>query len=35
VGVLSSHFPELVADVVVPSLEALPADAFWTLLARA
>ena len=35
VGVLSSHFPELVADVVVPSLEALPADAFLTLLKRA
>jgi HAD superfamily hydrolase (TIGR01509 family) len=35
VGVLSSHFPELVADVVVPSLEALPADAFQTLLKRA
>jgi len=34
VGVLSSHFPELVADVVVPSLEALPADAFDALLPR-
>ena len=34
VGVLSSHFPELVADVVVPSLEALPADAFQTLLKK-
>jgi HAD superfamily hydrolase (TIGR01509 family) len=35
VGVLSSHFPELVADWVVPSLEALPADAFQSLLKRA
>jgi beta-phosphoglucomutase len=35
VGVLSSHFPELVADVVVPSLTALPADAFLALLKRA
>jgi hypothetical protein len=35
VGVLSSHFPELVADVVVRSLTALPADAFVTLLERA
>lgn len=33
VGVLSSHFAELAADLVVPSLEALPARAFDDLLA--
>jgi beta-phosphoglucomutase len=32
VGVLSSHHPELVADLVVPSLEALPEAAFEELL---
>jgi len=32
VGVLSSHFPELHADLVVPSLDMLPADAFDSLL---
>jgi beta-phosphoglucomutase len=32
VGVLSTHHPELSADLVVPSLESLPADAFEDLL---
>lgn len=32
IGVLSSHHPTLVADIVVPSLEAVPAEAFETLL---
>jgi beta-phosphoglucomutase len=34
IGVLSEHHPRLEADLVVPSLEALEADAFETLLAR-
>ena len=34
IGVLSSHHPRLEADLVVPSLEALDADAFEVLLAR-
>ena len=34
IGVLSSHHPRLEADVVVPSLEALEADAFEVLLGR-
>jgi len=34
IGVLSEHHTRLEADVVVPSLEALPADAFDVLLAR-
>jgi HAD superfamily hydrolase (TIGR01509 family) len=34
IGVLSLHHPRLEADVVVPSLEALDADAFEVLLAR-
>ena len=34
IGVLSEHHPRLEADVVVPSLEALDADAFEVLLAR-
>jgi len=34
IGVLSEHHPRLEADVVVPSLEALGADAFGALLAR-
>jgi beta-phosphoglucomutase-like phosphatase (HAD superfamily) len=34
VGVLSSHHPSLEADLVVPSLEALPLTAFGRLLAR-
>ena len=33
IGVLSEHHPRLEADVVVPSLEALGADAFEALLA--
>ncbi|MGE5127418.1 MAG: HAD family hydrolase [Betaproteobacteria bacterium] len=33
IGVLSSHHPRLSADLVVPSLEALPPDAFVLLLA--
>ena len=33
IGVLSEHHPRLEADVVVPSLEALRADAFEVLLA--
>jgi beta-phosphoglucomutase len=32
IGVLSDHHPRLVADLVVPSLEAIPADGFETLL---
>jgi beta-phosphoglucomutase-like phosphatase (HAD superfamily) len=32
VGVLSPHFSELVADLVVPTLAALPAAAFQDLL---
>ncbi len=32
IGVLSSHHTTLVADIVVPSLEAVPAEAFETLL---
>jgi beta-phosphoglucomutase len=35
IGVLSSHFPELSADIVVPSLEALPERAFDELLGLA
>jgi beta-phosphoglucomutase len=34
IGVVSSHHPRLEADIVVPSLEALEADAFEVLLAR-
>jgi beta-phosphoglucomutase len=34
IGVLSEHHARLEADVVVPSLEALEADAFLALLAR-
>ncbi len=34
VGVLSAHHPELDADLVVPSLADLPADAFERLLER-
>jgi len=34
IGVLSEHHARLEADVVVPSLEALAADAFLALLAR-
>jgi hypothetical protein len=34
IGVLSDHHPALVADVVAPSLDALPAGAFETLVAR-
>ena len=34
IGVLSDHHPALEADLVVPSLETLPADAFDVLLAR-
>ena len=34
IGVLSEHHPWLEADIVVPSLEALDADVFETLLAR-
>jgi beta-phosphoglucomutase len=34
IGVLSSHHPALEADLVVPSLDALPATAFERLLAR-
>ena len=34
IGVRSEHHPRLEADVVVPSLEALDADAFEVLLAR-
>ncbi len=33
IGVLSSHHPQLEADLVVPTLEALEADAFEALLA--
>jgi beta-phosphoglucomutase-like phosphatase (HAD superfamily) len=33
VGVLSSHHPTLVADLVTPSLDSLPPDAFERLLA--
>jgi len=33
VGVLSTHHPELVADLVVSSLEAIPEGAFDGLLA--
>ena len=32
IGVLSGHFASLEADLVVPSLEALPPDAFARLL---
>ncbi len=32
IGVLSDHHPRLSADLVVPSLEAIPADGFETLL---
>jgi hypothetical protein len=32
IGVLSGHFASLEADLVVPSLEDLPADAFNQLL---
>lgn len=35
IGVLSEHHARLEADVVVPSLEALPTGAFEALLARA
>jgi HAD superfamily hydrolase (TIGR01509 family) len=35
IGVVSKHHPQLVADLVVPSLEALPPDAFERLLASA
>ncbi|MFN8095632.1 MAG: HAD family phosphatase [Vicinamibacteria bacterium] len=35
IGVLSGHHPRLAADLTVPSLAALPDDAFETLLARA
>jgi beta-phosphoglucomutase len=35
IGVLSGHHRRLEADLVVPSLEALPADAFDLLLAQA
>ena len=35
IGVLSGHFASLEADLVVPSLEALPEDAFRRLLTRA
>ncbi len=35
IGVLSDHHAALVADLVVPSLEALPADAFVRLLQSA
>ncbi len=34
IGVLSTHHARLAADCVVPSLEALPEDAFERLLAR-
>lgn len=34
IGVLSGHFASLVADLVVPSLEALPEDAFARLVER-
>ena len=34
IGVLSEHHTRLEADLVVPSLEALEADAFEVLLAR-
>ena len=34
IGILSSHHPTLQADVVVDSLERLPPDAFFDLLAR-
>jgi beta-phosphoglucomutase len=34
IGVLSDHFPSLEADLVVPSLDDLPADAFSRLLTR-
>jgi HAD superfamily hydrolase (TIGR01509 family) len=34
IGVLSDHHAALAADIVVPSLAALPEDAFDTLLAR-
>jgi hypothetical protein len=33
IGVLSEHHTQLEADLVVPSLEALRADAFEALLA--
>jgi len=35
IGVLSDHHAQLVADLVVPSLEAVPADAFEALLRQA
>jgi len=35
IGVLSGHHPRLAADVVVPTLSALPGDAFDALLAGA
>lgn len=35
IGILSSHHPALEADLVVPSLDALPTGAFEALLARA
>jgi beta-phosphoglucomutase len=34
IGILSGHHPTLEADVVVPSLDVLPAGAFEALLAR-
>lgn len=34
IGVLSGHFAALEADLVVPSLEALPEDAFMRLIGR-
>jgi beta-phosphoglucomutase len=34
IGILSDHHPTLEADVVVPSLDALPTGAFEALLAR-
>jgi hypothetical protein len=34
IGVLSEHHARLEADVVVPSLEALPTGAFEALVAR-
>jgi len=32
VGILSDHYPSLDADLVIPSLSALPLDAFDELL---
>jgi beta-phosphoglucomutase-like phosphatase (HAD superfamily) len=34
IGVLSGHFASLEADLVVPRLDVLPADAFARLLSR-